>query len=297
MKNHATKPKAGIILTVIGVLIGLVSLCLLVLVCWGFLKSIQSIDSFLLSGTDFASIPLSFGEITYTNYVDSFTLLKAPRGDGTDAYLFEMLGNSILYATGCAAVHTLVPCVVGYLTSRYKVWFNKVVMFIIYFTLVFQVYGAMPAKILMMERLNLMDTWLGIFIMHASFVGGGYLFYFATFNRQSKEYAEAARIDGATHFQVMLQVAFPLARIILMVQFVSSFITYWNNYQTPMVYLSSHPTASYGAFLLRDATNSYNDYPIFKTAGFMIILAPIFLLFMVMKKYLLGDVTAGGVKE
>ena len=296
-KGKATKVKAGVIMSIIGALIILVVACELILLGWAFLKSLQSQEAFIFSGFDYASVPYWFSDMTVMNYIDVFSLVKAPKGGGQDAYLLEMLGNSVIYAAGGALFHTLIPCVMGYLVSRYKVWFNKVVIFIIYFTMMFQVYGSMPAMILMMTNLNLMNTWVGVFIMKATFVGGGFLFFFATFNAQPRDYAEAATIDGASHFQVMLQIAFPIARVIILIQFVQAFISFWNDYQTPMIYLESRPVAAYGAFLFRSATDAYHDFPFVKLAGFMLILLPIFVLFMAMKKYLLGDVTAGGVKE
>lgn len=296
-KSGATKSKAGLIMSIIGVLIILVVASEVILLAWAFLKSLQTQESFIFSGFDYAAVPIKFSDMTLMNYVDVFSLVKAPKGGGRDAYLFEMLGNSIIYAGGCAFVHTLIPCLMGYLVSRYKVWFNKVVVFIIYFTMMFQVYGSMPAMILMMTNLKLINTWIGVFIQKATFVGGGFLFFFATFNAQPRDYAEAATIDGASHFQVMLQIAFPIARVIILIQFVQAFITFWNDYQTPMIYLASRPVAAYGAFLFRSATDAQHDFPHAKLAGFLLILLPIFVLFMFMRKYLLGDVTAGGVKE
>jgi ABC-type glycerol-3-phosphate transport system permease component len=133
--------------------------------------------------------------------------------------------------------------------------------------------------------------------MRASFLSGGYLFFHAAFASMSKEYAEAAKIDGATQLQLMVEIAIPLARTILLVQFVSAFISSWNDYQTPMIYLSSYPTAAYGLMLFTQSTNSYEDYLIYKLAGFMLLLIPTFTVFMFLKEYLLGEVTEGGVKE
>ena len=294
-KKTATKPRAGIFFSVIGVLIAVCVFALIAIIGWGFLKSLQSMDSYIESGSVDASVPTSFSGMTIQNYLDAFSKIKAPAA-GRDAFFLEMLGNSIIYAVGCALVHTFVPCLVAYLTSRYRVWFNKVIMFIIYFTMVFHVYGSMPAMIMMMNNLHLMNTWWGVFIQKSSFIGGGYLFFFATFNGISKEYSEAAVIDGANHWQVMLKVMFPLARVILLVQFVQSFISYWNDYQTALVYNPENPTAAYGLFSFIQATNSQDDFISYKVAGTFIILVPIFALFMVMRKYLLGDLTAGGVK-
>lgn len=292
MAKSVTKPKLGIFFSVIGVVLLINALCLIVLVGWGFLKSLQSVEGYIMSGASEISLPSSFDEITLDNYFAAFKKLKYG-----NTYLAEMFGNSILYAVVGAAVSVLVPCIVGYLTATFDFWFNKVISFVIYFTMVFTVYGSQPSMIVITNALGLYNTWPGIFIMKASFIGGGYLFYYGTFRSMSKEYAEAAIIDGASNFQVMTKIAFPLASTIIFVQYVSTFITMWNDYQTPMVYLAKYPTAAYGLFLFSKATNSYEDYLIYKLAGFMLLLIPTFTVFMCLRKYLLRETTEGGVKE
>ncbi len=291
MSKSATKPKTSIFFSIIGLLLVVDTLCLFALVGWGFLKSLQSVEGYIMSGASETSLP-KLSEMTLSNYFAAFKKLKYG-----NTYLWEMFGNSIVYALVGSLVSILVPCIVGYLTATFDFWFNKVISFIIYFTMVFTVYGSQPSMIVITNKLGLFNTWQGIFLMKASFIGGGYLFFYATFRSMSKEYAEAAIIDGASNWQVMIKIAFPLASTIIFVQFVSTFIVMWNDYQTPMIYLSKYPTASYGLFLFTRATNSYEDYLIYKLAGFMLLLIPTFTVFMCLRKYLLREVTEGGVKE
>lgn len=266
----------------------LYTLIMFFLIGWGALKSVQTANDFILSGNSYAGIP---GDITLNNYVDAFSMIEA---NGT--YLFGMFGNSILYSAGCAAVAVFIPCLVGYLTAKINVWFNKVVIGLVYFSMFFTCYGAMPSMIQTMNDLSLMDTWIGIYLMKASFLSNTTLIFNATFKSLSKEYSEAAVIDGASHVKVMFGICFPLVKTTILVLFVTAFITFWNDYQTPMIYLESFPTASYGLFLFNDARNSYNDMLVYKTAGFMLILLPTFLIFILLKDYLLGNLTEGGVK-
>ena len=292
MKRKSLQPKMGIFFSIVLVFLTIVTTCLMVLLVWGFIKSLQSVEAYLLSGAAEAKLPYKLSDMTITNYLDAFSKLRYG-----EVYLAEMFSNSILYSVGCAFCSTMVPCIVGYATARYKVWFNKVISFIIYFNMVFQFYGAMPSMIQITGLIGLRNTWPGIFIMKASIFGGGYLFFHVTFRAIAKDYAEAATIDGANHLQIMLSVVFPLAKTIIFVQFVSAFITCWNDYQTPMIYLSNAPTAAYGLFLFSQSTDSYTDYLVYKVAGFMLLLIPTFTLFMFLKKYFLGELTAGGVKE
>ncbi|MCD8022479.1 MAG: carbohydrate ABC transporter permease [Lachnospiraceae bacterium] len=54
-----------------------------------------------------------------------------------------------------------------------------------------------------------------------------------------QEVMEAARIDGAGHFQMFLQMIIPLSRPIMAVMVVFSMVSYWNDWFTSLIYLSS----------------------------------------------------------
>ena len=287
-RDNATRTKMNPVFAVaLGIMV-IYTLIMFTLIGWAVLKSLQTVEDFVFQGLSYSSIPKEFG---LDNYISSFTHIKCG-----ETYLAEMFLNSILYAAGCAAVSVLMPCLIGYVTAKVNVWFNKVLLGAVYFSMFFTCYGSMPSMIQTMNDLSLIDTWPGLFIMKASFLSNTCLIFNATFHGLSKEYSEAAMIDGASHFEVMFKVCFPLIKTTILVLFVTSFITFWNDYQTPMIYLSEHPTASYGLFVFNQSTNSYEDFLVYKVAGFVLILAPTFMIFLVMKDYLLGNLTEGGVK-
>ena len=63
-----------------------------------------------------------------------------------------------------------------------------------------------------------------------------------------------------------------------------------------MVYLSKFPTASYGMYMFNKANSSDFDYIIYKVAGFMILIIPTFILFMLFNDKMMGNLTVGGLK-
>ena len=78
------------------------------------------------------------------------------------------------------------------------------------------VMGSMPSMIRLTEALNLRNTWPGIFIMKMTFTGGNsFLIFGAAFKGLDNGYKEAATIDGAGDFQVMVQIMFPLVKSLI----------------------------------------------------------------------------------
>ena len=85
------------------------------------------------------------------------------------------------------------------------------------------------------------------------------LLFYWTFRRTDRAIFESAELDGANLFQTWLRVALPLARPALMAVGLLSFLFYWNDFLTPLIYLrsSSLHTLPVGLFHLQqmDRTN------------------------------------------
>lgn len=296
MRAKTKKPKFNYFFGILGGILLLQSLMFLILMSFGIMKSLQPEDDFILQGTRASSIPKS---LTLSNFIRVFDKIKYklnPKYGGYTIYLEEMLFNSVIFSFGSAIVDVVVSTLMAYLTTKYDLRFNRVINFIVLFTLLVPIVGTPGSTIRIMSALNLRDTWIGVFILHAHFLGGNYLILQATFRSLSKEYGDAATIDGAGRLTIMLQIDWALVKPTLGIIFILRLIAYWNNYQTPMLYIPSHVTAAYGLFHFNRANSSEFDYIIYKVAGMMLILAPVFIVFMCFKNKMIGNLTMGGLK-
>lgn len=296
-KNIGTKTKFNAYGLIIFILLITYTVVLFTLLVWGFIKSLHEFDDFILGGASASAWP---GKFTIQNYVEAFQRIsvKLPlHQGGRTIYLAEMIFNSLLYSVGGSAVHTLTTCIVAYLTVKHKFWFNKVINAIFYFALLVPIVGATPATLKVTMDLNLMDTWLGAMLMKMNFVGGiGFLLFQAAFKSLDDGYKDAALIDGASHMTIMFSISFPLIKTTISTLFMMSFISLWNDYQTPMLYLPTHITAAYGLYKFNGGSNPQYAYITYKVAGFMILLIPIIVIFLIFKDKLMGNLTEGGLK-
>ena len=108
--------------------------------------------------------------------------------------------------------------------------------------------------------------------------------------------SEAAEIDGAGDFQIMVQIFFPIVANTFLTVLLINFIGYWNNYQVPMVYVPNHPTLAEYMFQI----STFSKYPFSKApvqlSASLILLVPVVVIFLCMHKRLLGNLSIGGVK-
>ena len=156
--------------------------------------------------------------------------------------------------------------------------------------------GTLASEIQITKALGLFDSFFGMFVMRFSLLGSNFLIFYATFKSVSWEYAEAAMIDGASHFRVFSTIRLPLAKTAFGAVFMLAFITYWNEYTTPMVFLPSQPTLAYGLWYFRQNPDPrYSSVPM-QLAACLISCIPIFLLFMLFKNRIMGNLTMGGLK-
>jgi ABC-type glycerol-3-phosphate transport system permease component len=204
---------------------------------------------------------------------------------------------SVIYAGGCAFVQTLATCIVAYATARFDFKLSKIIYSTVLILMVLPIIGSLPSELQLTKNLGLYDTLFGPLVLKFNFIGMYYLVFYATFRGVPKAYTEAAKIDGASNMRIMTRIILPLIKNTFLTIMLINFVAYWNDYQTPLVYIPSYPTMAYGLYLYNFSTISeISDTPM-KIAGCMIVFLPILIVFIIFQKRLMGNVSMGGIKE
>jgi len=117
------------------------------------------------------------------------------------------------------------------------------------------------------------------------------------FKSLSKEYEEAASVDGAGHFRTMVQVIMPMARPAIVTIILFNFLSFWNEYIISMTLLTkpSFKTLPVGLMNLLAAQKSAVEYGQLY-AGLVLVMLPTLLLYIVVQKKLTQGMTMGGLK-
>lgn len=216
---------------------------------------------------------------------------------GLQYNFLEMIVHSVIYTLGCAFFYTLTPCLVAYAAARFKFKFSNVIYAFVIITMALPIVGTMPSELRMLKFLHLHDTFFGMFVLRMNFLSINFLIFYAQFQMIPMTYSEAAKVDGASNFRIMTTVVMPQAVPTITTIFLLSFITFWNDYQIPRLYLPSYPTVSEGLFAFSLTGQQEFNYDPVKLAGFIGLTVPIVLLFALLNKYLRLNVATGGIKE
>ncbi len=293
MKNNKIKQGFSPLLLVLGILLLVYVLSMVALFYWGFLTSFKDGMRDL---TDFAqNRGFGFPKIWDSdNYVDVFGTIRMPAEPGRTVGFATILGNSFLYAIGCAFFKTLVPCLTAYACARFNFKTSKIVYTIILITMIVPIVGSLPSELKVAYALGLHNHIWGLWIMAANMQGLYFFVMYSAFKAMPLGYSEAAKIDGASNAQILARIALPLIKNLFLTILLINFVEYWNNYQSPKVYLPYYPTLGYTLF----AKSIGNDL---KEVGQVIALAfivaaPVLALFLVFQDRLMGNLTMGGLK-
>ena len=209
--------------------------------------------------------------------------------------LMGLVTYSVLYAMGSAFVGVLAKCVTAYVVSRFDFRIGKIIYGAVIVTMMLPIVGSAPSEMAITQALGIYDTFIGAWIQKASFIGLYFLIFFDSFRFIPKDYVEAATLDGAGEFTIFFKIMLPLVKNTFTMIFLLLFIEYWNDYQTPLLYLPTHPTVMYATQQLPKRQESGFEQPM-RMACCIIVAIPIVFLFCIFSNKIMGDLTVGGVK-
>lgn len=295
-KRRKLRIKGNIFPTVAWIAVALWCLIFLGLLFWAFINSLKTYINFYEDPLFFPKGGTGYGW-KFSNYAQAFSALKIFR-EGREIMAPEMLLNSLLYAGGSGVVSVITACLASYILAKYSYlkWVRGLWV-IVLITNYLPISSSLAANIKLLTDLGLYDSLLGVIFWQCGAFGYIFLIYYATWKSVSWSYAEAAFIDGAGHFRTMLLIMWPMTRTIFGVLFIQQFITLWNDYMTPIIYLPSYPNLSYGAYQFQFSVADVNiATPPIQIAGLLMLALPVFILFLIFRNKLMGSLTLGGLK-
>lgn len=265
---------------------------------WGFFTSFKNT---LELRDNLLGIPKHWEIENYKTVFQTFAVKYTNKEEGyvKTFYFGSMMGNSVAYAFVSALVQTTTIYVMAYATSMYKFKALKAIDVIVLVTMTLPIFGSLPSSIQIMKGLGLTDNFFGMTVVaKMSFLGTYYFVVGAAIKGIPRAYAEAASIDGANEAQIFVKVIFPLTFSMYFTIFIVKFIDFWNDWQTPYIYLRNFPTASYGLWHFKNLSTPESARLPMKLASSFVVVLPVLVVFAIFHKKLMGGISLSeGVKE
>ena len=267
----------------------------LYLFAWGLMTSLKNVDDF--NAGNVLGLPIQWTiENFKTVYNNMYVRVYLEDGSPYHVYFGEQILYSVVYAVGAAFCSTFVTCITAYATSRFNYKFSKVVYTVVIVCLALPIVGSLPSELELSQKMGTYDHIWGLWFLKSHALNMYYLVFFATFRSMPKEIPEAAYMDGAGEFRIFFKLMLPLAKPLFTTVFLLFFISYWNDYQTPLMFMPSYPTLSLGVFQASMTSATFmSEVPVKISACFLLVI-PIAIASIAFRKKLMGNVMVGAVK-
>ena len=228
---------------------------------------------------------------TLRNFALAFSEFKVEE----HSYL-DMLGNSLLLSVLSAGLAITSSSLSAYILAKYKFRGSGAIYVAAIVLMMLPSIGTLPAMYQLMLDLHFKNNVIGVSLTAANGFGNYFLFLYAAFTTVSWSYAEAAFVDGAGNFWAFFRVMLPQVRGTLLALLLLSFISTWNDYLTPYLYLDRNPTIALGLYRFEIVIRQGSaNYPLF-FAGVLVSMLPVLVLFLIFSSTLMNNVSVGGLK-
>jgi multiple sugar transport system permease protein len=203
--------------------------------------------------------------------------------------------NSGLVAAAVVALNVATSAMVGYALGRRRIAGERFWTLGLVATLMLPKQVLMVPLYLVMARLHLLDTYSALILPFAVDAFGVFLVR-QYVSQIPIELEEAARVDGASDWQVFLGIAVPLMRPVLAVVAIQSFLTNWNSFLFPLVFVDSDRlrTLPVGLALIAQGEHSV-DWGLLM-AGSSLASLPVLAVFVAFQRQILSGLLAGAEK-
>jgi len=106
---------------------------------------------------------------------------------------------------------------------------------------------------------------------------------------------EAARLDGATWFDIFWRIMLPLAKPAVVILVLINFVSRWNNFMGPLIYTNTNAMYTLPVGLAKFAAE-YTRNPAALMAGATLVVIPCLIIFIIGQRYFTKGIALSGMK-
>jgi sn-glycerol 3-phosphate transport system permease protein len=203
--------------------------------------------------------------------------------------------NTMMLVTTILAGQLLLCTLAGYAFARFPFRGQEIVFYLVLLQLFILPEVLIVENYVMISRLGLFDSILGIGAPYMASAFGIFLLRQA-FKSLPKELEEAARIEGCSWIGVLWRVYVPAARPVYLAYALVSVATHWNNFLWPLVVTNSTSTRplTVGLSLFAAPESGVNIAVI--SAATLMTVAPLLFAFLIFQRQFIQAFLRAGVR-
>jgi ABC-type glycerol-3-phosphate transport system permease component len=231
--------------------------------------------------------------------LDRVGLVSAPTLDNFvsawgRAKLGEYFLNSVITTAGAVVLLLIVSSMAGFALAMLRFPFRRVIFLVILASLMIPVQVVLVPFYRTVIALDLVNTRVGLIISYTAFFLPFSVYLMTAFySRLPRELVEAARIDGASIFQVWRYVMLPMGKPALITLGILNTLYCWNDVLISLLVLQKQRTVMVAIAALR---GEYTTNVPLLTAGIVLAAAPIVVIYVIFQRRIVNGIAVGAVK-
>lgn len=218
--------------------------------------------------------------------------------------------NTAFYLIVGTTMCMFVTILGAYVLSRKNIYWNKLIMAMVIFTMYFQ--GGLIPFYIQVRNMNLLDSRWSI-ILPILVQTWNLIVLRTAFTQISDSLIESAKIDGASDWRIVWQIVIPVSKATLSVITLFYAVRFWNEWFNPSIFLNDRSKwpiqLVLREILLRNDTSSMTQIGSVGQAGqeryrmlvkyctIIVSTVPILLIYPFIQKYFVSGVMIGSLKE
>ena len=240
----------------------------------------------LKSRTDVIMNPFWISGVRLSNYTDAWRL-------GRVAQYFM---NSVIVTVSTLILQIIIISLASYALGKLKPWGYGIILSVILMMMfVTQEMTTVP-NFITLRNVGLLGTRTGLVLPYTA---GGLVmgtFILTNFIRAlPKELDDAALIDGAGVFQIMLKIDLPLVLPAMATLVIFNFNGVWSEFYWALITIKDEAAKTLPLGLINFQSQFGADYGVL-AAGLTILTIPVVIVYLFFSKYFIANISAGALK-
>jgi multiple sugar transport system permease protein len=209
--------------------------------------------------------------------------------------LWRYMANSLIVGAARVAGELVTASLAAYAFSRLRFRGRDTVFLLYIGTLIIPAQMLLVPRFILYRQMGIYDTLWALILPGVFTVFGTFLLrqFFLTI---PQDLSDAARVDGANEFQIYRQIMLPLIKPALASLAILAFVWSWNDYETPLVMLTSDAnfTVPRGLAQYIDEGGGFSAALIM--AGAVSSVVPVLVVFLVLQRQFISALARSGLK-
>lgn len=208
----------------------------------------------------------------------------------------RFLANTIVYTVLATTGLLLSSSLVAYAFARLEFPGRKLLFILVLSTVMLPSQVTLIPQYILFRELGWLDT-LKPLVVPAFFGSAIYIFLMRQFFMTiPMEIDESALMDGANRWDIFARIIMPLSKPIVVTIIAFSFVSHWNDFFGPLIYLNRPDSMTLAVGLLLFKGDVDTLFHLLMAAS-VIVLVPVIVVFFVAQRYFVSSITMTGLRE